>query len=113
MFVETERRTTQWSIDKVKVYRKSSTDELPDSGESPVPTGTIMYPTKRLSPVEASDAWLDSLRDPLQDLFSTPPEKSAISFDKFLMDTEVHTTETIALSDPRCTSDVFWMAKSK
>ena len=107
VFVENEGLTTQLSVDNVKVYRRPSADELPDPEDLPVSPGTDNYRRRLLSPQEASDAWLDFLRDPLQDLFSTQPDENAISSDEFFMDSVVHTAEIIALSDPCCAKYAF------
>ena len=78
VFVENKGRTTQLSVDKVKVYRRPSADELPDPEDLSVSPGTDNSRRRLLSPQEASDAWIDSLREPLQDLFSTRPGENAI-----------------------------------
>lgn len=84
VFVNAEGHTTQLSIDKVKPYLRPTHDEISAASNPNESSPNNGDERMGLSPGEASDAWLDSFRDPLQDLFYTPPGDNAISSDDFL-----------------------------
>lgn len=113
MLVDNEGRNTKLSVDRLQVYRRPSTSELPNPKGLSLSSRTDNSRSRNLSPAEVLDAWLDSLRDPLQDLFSSLPDENARSPNEFFLDSLIQTTGHIAPSDPHGSSEYFSMAKKK
>ena len=113
VFINSQGRTMQMSIEKVKPYLRPIHNETPSTTEPSQYNPNNNTISKGLSPAEASNAWLESLRDLLQDLFSSPAEDNAISPDEFDMEFATFLTEVIESSDPRSKSAAFLSAMKK
>ncbi|CDF36780.1 unnamed protein product [Chondrus crispus] len=111
VFINSQGRTTQMSIDKVRPYLRPMHNEKPSTTEPSEYNPSNNTTSKGLSPAEASNAWLESLRDPLQDLFSSPAEDNAISPDEFYMEFATFLTEVIESSDPRSKNAAFFSVR--